>query len=364
MRTARSGGMEAVRKHRAAEGMEAQTSCSISNELSYVTDTTGAEQDDLPCDGVGGIACEHHDKSDRLHDCICTTRISDTLNLPSSESNRNASANAEIHIQAERVRDCATGTRQTLRISAGAPGSEVSFTQASPAGGNQPHGKDPPSHSNMSHVLLRHFATGELMSTWQLIEHETVPETSLTDSTGKTTNKRETSEHEQQAAKFEEHHLERLKAVDTGGKDQNLLNKNKFLSKTSTYAKCGCRQENSQLINEYEDAHIFQNTEEQKYVFKKSFPSHELIGGHGEVLRGQEDNNEVSSEIQVLKMSENNKSVPTIKRTTSFPTLLNKPVTRNNSLENQNCFDSIEVTYQKETSIPEVSQQRKVIKML
>ncbi|XP_052522932.1 protein AKNAD1 isoform X2 [Tympanuchus pallidicinctus] len=343
--------------------METQMSCSIPNELHCVTDTTDAEQDDLPCDGDGGIACEHHGKSDQLNDC---TYIPDALNLSSERGNRNASS-YEIYVQPEGVFNYAEGTIGTSGISAGIPGSELSFKKDSWCG--QPDGRDPPSHSSMSHVLLRHFPTGELTSKWQLIEHETIPETSLTESIDETTNKHTACEcvqgpstGEQQAAKFEEHHLEKLKAVSTEGKIQDLLSKNTFVSKTSTstLAKHGCRQENLLLINEYEDACIFQNTE-QTYMFKKSVPSHELIAGQGEAQKCQEDSNEVTSEMTVPKMSENNKSIPTIKRTTSFPTLLSKSVTINSILENRKCFDSIEVTNQEGTSIPESSQQQKVL---
>ncbi|XP_052522935.1 protein AKNAD1 isoform X5 [Tympanuchus pallidicinctus] len=194
--------------------METQMSCSIPNELHCVTDTTDAEQDDLPCDGDGGIACEHHGKSDQLNDC---TYIPDALNLSSERGNRNASS-YEIYVQPEGVFNYAEGTIGTSGISAGIPGSELSFKKDSWCG--QPDGRDPPSHSSMSHVLLRHFPTGELTSKWQLIEHETIPETSLTESIDETTNKHTACEcvqgpstGEQQAAKFEEHHLEKLKAV-------------------------------------------------------------------------------------------------------------------------------------------------------
>uniref|UniRef100_A0A8C2UFT2 AKNA domain-containing protein n=1 Tax=Coturnix japonica TaxID=93934 RepID=A0A8C2UFT2_COTJA len=290
-------------------------SCSVSNELSYITDTTDAEQDDLPCDGDGGIACKYHSKSDQLNGCTCIVCISDSLNLPCSGDNRNASANDDIHVQDEGAFDCNTGTIRTVRSKAGIAGSEVSFTQALPAGGSQPDGTDPPSHSNMSHVLLRHFPMGELMSTWQFIERETIPETSLTESIDEATNKHETSERvkgpstgEQEAAKFEEHHLQRLKAVN-----------------------------------------IFQNTE-QRRMLKKSVSSHELIEDQGEVQSRQEGHNEVTSEMKVPEMSENKKSVPTIKRTKPFPRLLNQSVTGNNVLENQ-----------EEMSIPEPSQQRKIL---
>ncbi|XP_031451699.1 protein AKNAD1 isoform X2 [Phasianus colchicus] len=343
--------------------METQMSCSIHTERRCVTDTTDAEQDDPPCDGDGGRGCEYHGKSEQVSECTCST---DALNLSLSEDNRNASGNHEIHVQPEGVFSYAKGTIGTIGISGGIPGSEVSFKKALPAGGGQPDGKDPPSRSNMSHVLLRHFPTGELTGTWQLIEHETIPETSLTESIDETTNKhtacncvRGPSTGEQQAAKFEEHHLEKLKAVNIGGKIQNLLNKNTKTS-TSALAKRGCRQENFLLINEHDDACIFQNTE-QTYVFKKSVPSHELIEGQGEAQKCQEDNNEVTSEMKVPKMSENNKSIPTIKRSSSFPTLLSKSVTINSILENQKCFDSIKVTNQEETSIPESSQQQKIL---
>ncbi|XP_021260608.1 protein AKNAD1 [Numida meleagris] len=368
--TAYSRGREAVRKQRPAEGMEAPRSCSFLNRLSYVRDTTDVEQDDFPYGGDAGITCEYI-SSEKLSDCACIKSISDIFNLSCSEAYKNASADYEIHAQPEGVCAYDTGTMGTIGISAAMPRSEASFTKELPgAGGSEPDGKDPLTRSKMSRVLLRHFSKGELTSTWQLIECETIPETSLTESTDEATNKLETCKRvqgpltrEQQAAKVEEHHLERLKAVNTGGKNQNLLNENELVSKTSTSttAKIGCRQDNPQLINEYKDTRIFQNTEEERYAFKKSVRSHELIQDQGEVQRCQKDNHEVTSEMKVPKMSENNKSVPTIEGTNSFPTLLNKLATIHSIPENQNCFDSTEVANQKETSIPGLSQQLKIL---
>ncbi|XP_065601791.1 protein AKNAD1 [Cyrtonyx montezumae] len=336
--------------------MEAQTSCSLSSALSYGTDTTDAEQGDLPYEGDVRTAREYPHK---LNYCTCIKKISGILNSPCSGDSKNASANCDIHAQPESVLDCNTGTRGTMGISARTPGREATFMKELPAGEAGPG--NPLPHSEMPNVLWRHFSEGELTGTWQLIECETIPETSLTESTDETTNRLETSEHvrgiltgQQQAAKFEEHLLERLKVVNTGGKSQNLLCENKSVSETSasTTAKHGCRQENSQLINEYKDTHILQNTEEWRCVFKKSLPSHQLIQEQGEIQRHQEDNNEVTSEMKAPEMSENHKSVPTIERTASFPTLLKQPMTTNSILENQNCFDSIEVANPKEMSVP------------
>ncbi|GAB0192885.1 protein AKNAD1 [Grus japonensis] len=215
----------------------------------------------------------------------------------------------------------------------------------------------------MSTVLLRHFSKGELISRCQLIECETIPETSFTESIDDTLNKPEPSEHvkgplayEQWATNFEDYHLEKHQEISTGAKNHNSLNENRCVSEkpTSSTAKFECRQENSQLINENEDTRIFQNMKEESTLFKKTVSPHELR--HGQGHHCLPDFSRVASEVQVPKRSDNINSVPTAERTKSFP-VLSKSVIVNNVLENKNYFNSAEVGSQEEMSIPQLLQQ-------
>ncbi|XP_035188797.1 protein AKNAD1 isoform X2 [Oxyura jamaicensis] len=248
------------------------------------------------------------------------------------------------------------------------PASEASFKKEVPGSGfGKADGKEHLTNSKMSNVLLRHFPEGELLNTCQLIECETIPETSCTESIGETMTKPETYEHgkgpatpEQWAMKLEEYHLEKHEDLCTGGK--SVLNENQFVSKRSisSTVTCGCRHDNSQLSNEYEDTHISHNTKEQRELFRKTVSSHRLIHGQSEVHHCLPDFSKVISKLQVPNINEDIKPVPTIEPTKSFPMLLSQSVTVDNILDN-NCFHSVEVEDPEEMRIAELLQQLKIL---
>ncbi|XP_068262087.1 protein AKNAD1 isoform X3 [Nyctibius grandis] len=359
--------METTKKCKLSDWMKTQTNSSLSDELGCITDATDEEQDDLPYDGDVGITCKYSN-SENLNDCTCTKDISGILNLACSEDNKNikATANYKSHPQPEEFSSHHRGAIGTMGISVEMPGSEASFKKELPVGGfSKPDSKEHPTNSKMSNVLLRHFYQGELISTCPLIECETIPETSFTESINDTMNKPEPSAHvkgpsahEQWAMNLEEYNLEKHKEENTGDKNQNLLNIRRCVSKKpiSSTSKCGSRQENSQLI-ENEDTHIFPNMKEERPLFKKTVSPHELKYGQGQAHYCLPDFPEVASKVKVPKRSDNINSVPTTERTKSFPTLQSKSLTVNNILENKNYFNSAEVENQEEMSIPELLQQ-------
>nr|XP_009911495.1 PREDICTED: protein AKNAD1-like [Haliaeetus albicilla] len=359
--------METMKKCKPSDRVKTQMNSSFSGELGCITDATDEEQDDLPYDGEVGITCKYNSNSDNLNDCTCTEDISSIFNLACSEDNKNikATVNYETHPQPEEFsshhRD-ATGTRG---ISVETPGSEASFKKELLVGSySKPGIKNHLANSKVSSVLLRHFSKGELISTCQLIECETIPETSFAESIDDSVNKPEPSEHikgplahEQWATNFQEYHLEKYKEVNTGNKNQNLLNENRCVSKpVSSTVKCGRSQENSQLINENEDTHVSQNTKKDSTLFKKTVSPHELKYGQGQAHYCLPNFSKVASEVKVPQSSDNINSVPTTERAKSFPILLSKSVIANNIPENKNYFNA-EVENQKEMSIPELLQQ-------
>lgn len=367
--------MESTKKHELSDWMKTQMNSSFSDELGCVTDATDEEQDDLPYDGDIGITCRY-DNSDNLNDCTCTEDICGILNLLAcSEDNKNitATANYETYPQPEEFSSHHRGAIGTTGILVEMPGSEASFKKELPVGDfSKPDSKEHLTNSKMSNVLLRHFSKGELITTCQLIECETIPETSFTESINDTVNKPEPSEHikgplahEQWETNFEEYHLEKHKEANSGDTNQNSLTENRCVSKKpiSSTGKCECRQENSQLANENENTHIFQNMKEETDLFKKTVSLHELKYGQGQAHYCPSDFSKVASEIKIPERSDNINSVPTTERTKSFP-ILSKSVIANNILEKKNYFNSTEVENQEGMSIPELLQQLEVIKML
>lgn len=366
--------METLKKCKPSDRVKTQMKSSFSGELGCITDATDEERDDLPYDGDVGITCKYNNNSDNLNDSTCTEDSSGIFNLACSEDNKNvkATGNYETHPQPEEFsshhRD-ATGTRG---ISVETPGSEASFKKELLVGSySKPGIKDQLANSKVSNVLLRHFSKGELISACQLIECETIPEISFAESIDDSVNKPEPSEHikgplahEQRATNFREYHLEKYTEVNTGNKDLNLLNENRCVSKPiSSTVKCGCSQENSQLINENEDTHVFQNTKTDSTLFKKTVSPHEPKYGQGQAHYCLPSFSKVASEVKVPQTSDDMNSAPTTERAKSFPILLSKSVVANNILENKNYFNA-EVENQKEVSIPELLQQLEVIKIL
>ncbi|XP_075616215.1 protein AKNAD1 isoform X2 [Balearica regulorum gibbericeps] len=357
--------METMKKYKVSDWMKTQMNSSFSDELGCITDATNDEPDNLPYYRDVGITCKYSNNSDNLNDC--TKGISGILNLSCSEDNKTIKATANYETrQPEEFSSHHRGAIGTTGISVEMKEASLPDKKELPVGEFSKPDSKHLTHSKMSTVLLRHFSKGELISRCQLIECETIPETSFTESIDDTLNKPEPSEHvkgplayEQWATNFEDYHLEKHQEISTGAKTHNSLNENRRVSEKPTFstAKFECRQENSQLINEKEDTRIFQNMKEESALFKKAVSPHELR--HGQGHHCLPDFSRVASEVQVLK-SDNINSVPTAERTKSFP-VLSKSIIVNNVLENKNYFNSAEIESQEETSIPQLLQQLEIL---
>ncbi|XP_071607076.1 protein AKNAD1 isoform X3 [Heliangelus exortis] len=357
--------METTKKYKLSDWIKTQTNSSFSDQLSFITDDE--EQDDLPYDGDVGITCKY-DNSDKLNYSTCTKDISDILKLACSEDNRNvrATANYETQPQPEEFPSHLRGATGTTGISVDMSENEASFKKELHVGDfSRPDSRECLPKAKMSSVLLHHFSKGELLNTCQLIECETIPEASFTESIDDTVNKPEPSghvkgpvEHEEWATDFEEYHLKKHEEVNTGDKNKNSLNENTCVSKKpiSSTAKCVGRQKNSQLLNEKEDTHVFQNMKERD-LFKKRVSPHELKYSQNQGPYCLPDLSQVASEVQ--KRSDNDDLVPTTENTKSFPVLLSKSLIVNSIPENKNYFNSAQVENQE--VCPELLQQLEML---
>ncbi|XP_074954387.1 protein AKNAD1 isoform X7 [Phalacrocorax aristotelis] len=362
--------METMKKYKLSDWMKTQTNNSFSDESGCITDAMDEEQDNLPYGGDVGITCKYNNSSDNFNYCTRTKDISGTSNLACSEDNKSIKATAryDTHPQPEEFSSHCRDPVGT-RISVEMPGSEASFKEELPVGSfSKPGSKEHLTNSKMSDVLLRHFSKGELISTCQLIECETIPEVSFTESINDTVNKPEPSEHvkgplahEEWTTNCEEYRLEKHEEVITGDINQSLLNENRCVSNKPIPStdKCGCRQENSQLINESEDTHILKNMKEESALFKKSVSPHALKYGQGQAHYCLADFSKVASEVKVPERSDNITSVPTTETTRSSPILPSTSVIEKNILDNKSYFNSAEAENQ-EVSILELLQQLEV----
>ncbi|XP_041276591.1 protein AKNAD1 [Onychostruthus taczanowskii] len=365
--------METTKKCKLSDWMKTQMNNSFSDALGCSTDVTEEEKDYLIYDGDVGISCKYNNNSENLNACSCTKDTSGILNLACSKTNKNikAAANYETPLQPEEFSSYQRGTRGTTGVPTEMPGSEASFQKELPVGSSStPDSKEQVTTSKMSKVLLRHLPRGELLSTCHLIECETIPEVSFTESIDDTGSKPEPSERskgslvfEQWATGSEEYPLEQHEKLKAHDKHGNSLNGNRSVSKKAIFSsgQCRCRQEYSQLINETGDAHTFQNITDMRGLFKRTVSPCELKYGQGQAHYCLPDFSEVASEVQVPKKPDNITSVPSTEREKPFPILQSKSVTVNNVLENKNYFNSAEVENQEERSISELLRQLQIL---
>lgn len=362
--------METTRKCKLPDWMKAQMNNSFSDALGCSTDATEQEEDYLVYDGNEGISCKYNSNSDNLNACGCTKDISGILNLASTEDkNIKVAPNYETPLQPEEFLSHHRDTRGTTGVPIETPGNEASFKKELPVGNSsKPESKEHVTTSKMSNVLLRHFSRGELLSTCtcHLIERETIPEVSFTESIDDTESKPEPLEHikgplvhEQWATSSEEYPLGRHEEIKAHDKNGNSVNENRSGSRKPIFSsgQCGCRQEYSQLIDETGDTHTFQNMKDERALFERTVSPCELKYGQAHYCLP-------SSEVKVPRKPDNITSVLSTERAKPFPILLSKSVTVNNILENKNYFNSAEVENQEERSISELLQQLQVIRML
>ncbi|CAM4604218.1 unnamed protein product [Caretta caretta] len=350
-------------------------------------DATDEEQEDLPYDGDLEKTYRHNNESKNLKACASVESISDNfLNLTCSEINK--SLKEEINDERQQLsqgkvfshRTPATRTNGIMiEMAMEAPVSGMSFeTELSVGAFSSPDRKEHFTNSKISDVLLRHFSKEELSNASQLIDCETIPETSFTESVDETVlTKPRISEctkptllTEQWAKYFEDYYLNRQEETSEDDyKDKNLLDENKFVidDRATSYGdEKDCIQENSQLIAENEDTNNFQNIRKnhsyQKGLFERTGSSHELKYGQGQVNYCLPDFSKVAPKVKIPKRNSSDKSAPIMKRTKFSPNLIGKSAIVNDVLETMNYFDSVEVKNQEEEMrIPELLQQLELL---
>ncbi|XP_043408727.1 protein AKNAD1 isoform X9 [Chelonia mydas] len=357
------------------------------DNFDFPEDATDEEQEDLPYDGDLEKTYHHNNESNNLKACASVESISDNfLNLTCSEINK--SLKEEINDERQQLsqgkvfshRTPATRTNGIMiEMAMEAPVGGMSFeTELSVGAFSSPDRKEHFTNSKISDVLLRHFSKEELSNASQLIDCETIPETSFTESVDETVlTKPRISEctkptllTEQWAKYFEDYYLNRQEETSEDDyKDKNLLDENKYViddRATSYGVEKDCIQENSQLIAENEDTNNFQNIRKnhghQKGLFERTGSSHELKYGQGQVNYCLPDFSKIAPKVKIPKRNSSDKSAPIMKRTKFSPNLIGKSAIVNDVLETMNYFDSVEVKNQEEEMrIPELLQQLELL---
>ncbi|XP_019357605.1 PREDICTED: protein AKNAD1 isoform X2 [Gavialis gangeticus] len=373
-------------RSRQSDWMKNSANNIVLDKCDYSGDATDEEQEDLPYDGDLERTYRHISDSDNLKDCTLIEKKSDNcLQLTYSEvSNHVKETNYKMQrVPQEKVfpyhppATRANGIK--IEMTRDALVSGTSFEKELTVGVfSSPVRNECFTNSKISDVLLHHFSKEELLSTNRLIDCETIPETSLTESVDEAIlNKMRISEctkptllAEAQAKSFEEKNfIKQEKTFEAVHKDNNLLDENKFVIEkgaTSHFDEGEHIQKNSQSVTGTEDTNSFQNTRKehayQESLFERTVSSHEFKYGQGQVHYCLPDVSKVASKVKIPKGNNNNKSIPIIKKPKPSPNLLVKSSVVKNVLETMNYFDSSEVKIQeKEMHIPELGQQLEML---
>nr|XP_056701399.1 protein AKNAD1 [Euleptes europaea] len=339
--------------------------------LDYSEDNTDDEQEELPYDDDVQKIFQHNCDLQNVKDFIS---IENTFSLPfpqiSSHSEESSNCHTQLH-QRIKVHLPSSPRSNGIEI-AMATGKEL------PAGDFNNSGRNPNfSSSNISDVLLRHFPKEELSSSCQLIDSETIPEISYTESFDETIlNKIKISENTKISSLKENNNLEEIEREDkceSIDKSWDLIEEKQFVIDKRVNFSCelkDCKEDNPHFITQNEDTmneelgyfpNLEEEYQEQKCFLEMSGSSHKFKYGQHQVNYQLPDFSKVPPKVKIPK-GNNNKSTPIIKRTKSSPNLLGKSTIVKDILEEMNYLDCVAMKKQEEKMrIPELDQQLELL---
>lgn len=332
--------------------------------LDYPEDNTDDEQEELPYDDDLQNIYPHNGSSQIVKNFTSVEDISQSLFTSSS---------SQISNNSEEQSNCCTQLHQRIKLQSSprSNGTEIAMATEKelPTGDFNSSGRNP-HFSNMSDVLLRHFPKEELSTSCQLIDYETIPEISLTESFDETIlNKIKFSESTRISSPKEKNHFEerqREEKYDSIDKSWNLTEEKKFVIDDRMNFSCerkDCKEDNPQFVTQKEDtmneALKAEEHQEKKHFLEVSGSSHKFRYGQRQVNYQLPDFSKVAPKVRIPKG--NNKSTPVIKRTKSSPNLLGKSTIVKDILEEMNYLDCVAMKKQEaEMKIPELDQQLEV----
>ncbi|XP_048352948.1 protein AKNAD1 isoform X2 [Sphaerodactylus townsendi] len=338
--------------------------------LDYPEDNTDDEQEELPFDDDIQNIFQHNCESQNVKDL---TSIESIFTLPSPE----------ISCHSEEQPNCQTQLHQRIKIhlTSTSRHNDIELAMATEkelsAGDFNNSRKNPCfSGSNISDVLSRHFPKEELSASCQLIDCETIPEISFTESFDETIlNKIKISESIKISSPNEKSHIEeieRAERCESIDKNWDLMEEKQLVIDDKRNFSCeikDCKENNPQFVNRKEETmseklSYFSNPEEeyqeQKCFLETSGSSHKFRYGQRQVNYQLPDFSKVAPKVKIPKG--NNKSTPIIKRTKSSPDLLSKSTIVKDILEEMNYLDCVAMKKQEENvKMPELDLQLELL---
>ncbi|XP_060089023.1 protein AKNAD1 [Heteronotia binoei] len=334
--------------------------------LDYPEDNTDDEQEELPYDDDLQNIYPHNSDSQNVNNFTSIKNTSQTLfTLLSPQISNNSEEQSNCHTQHQRI-------KIHLQSSPRNNGTEIAMaTKESPAQYFNSSGRNPHFlNSNISDVLLRHFPKEELSSSCQLIDYETIPEISLTESFDETIlNKIKISESTKISSPKEKNAIEiqREEKCESIDKSWDLIEGKQFAvdeRMNFSYERKNCKEDSPQFITQKEDTmNDVLKTEERyrdKCFLETSGSSHKFRYGQRQVNYQLPNFSKIAPKVKIPKG--NNKSTPVIKRTKSSPDLLSKSTIVKDILEEMNYLDCVAMKKQEaEIKVPQLDQQLELL---
>ncbi|XP_077188904.1 protein AKNAD1 isoform X2 [Paroedura picta] len=324
--------------------------------LDYPEDNTDDEQEELPYDDDLQNICPYYCNSQNIKDFTSIENTSQSLfTLPPPQISNNSEEQSNFHTQLhQRI-------KIHLQSSPENNGTEIAMATEKelPAGYFSSSGRNPHfSNSNISDVLLRHFPKEELTSSCQLIDCETIPEISLTESFDETIlNKIKISESTRISSPKEKNHLEIQKEEkhESIKKSWDLIEGKQFVVDERMNFSCEEKDCKEDSVND-----VIKTEEQEKKNILEMSSSSKFRYGQRQVNYQLPDFSKVAPKVKIPKG--NNKLTPVMKRTNSSPNLLGKSTIVKDILEEMNYLDCIALKKQEgEMKIPGLDQQLELL---
>ncbi|XP_062987853.1 protein AKNAD1 [Elgaria multicarinata webbii] len=334
----------------------------------YPEDNTDDEQEDLPYDG---------DLQNRYQFCD-SQNVEDFPSVENTCQSGFTLTSCNISHHSKEKSDCKSQLPQRkINLASFPKKNDMEFTTEKELLARAVHSSgrnEKFSNSKISDVLLRHFPKEELSNPCQLIDSETIPEISFTESFDETIlNKIKISDNTRISSPQEERggNLERGIKSESVEKNWDLIQDKQFAIDESFNPGCDrkdCKQDNPQFLtqkNHATDEELsYMSTskeeyQEQKYFLETTGSSHNLKYGQRQVHYRLPDFSKVAPKVKIPKG--NNDSSTKIKQTKSFPNVLGNSATKT-VLEAMNSLESVAIkNQQQEMSIAELDRQLEML---
>ncbi|XP_060133436.1 protein AKNAD1 [Zootoca vivipara] len=340
----------------------------------YPEDNTDDEQEDLPYEGALQNTYQHKCDSRNLENSTCVEDGSQhVFTLTPSHMSCHSKEKSDCKTQLPETKINLATLQRGNDMESPKATEELLAWDVNSSGRNQHL-----SNSNISDVLLRHFPQEELSSLCQLIDSETLPEISFTESFDETIlNKIKISESsiislpKEEGKNIECCNSETEVKFESVDKNWDLTEVKQFVMDKSvnpTRDRKDCKEDNIQLVieNEHainEDFHYFSTPKEvyQEHKYFLETTSHNLKNGQRQVHYRLPDFSKVAPKVKIPK-GKNSNSCPIPKKTTHTPNLLGKSEVVKDVLEAMNSLDSVaNKNEEKGISTPELDQQLELL---